>query len=49
VDTIITELAVIRVTPEGLVLQEIASDTTVEAVRKATAAELIVEGEPARF
>jgi 3-oxoacid CoA-transferase subunit B len=49
VDTIITELAVIRVTSEGLVLQEIASDTTVEAVRKATAAELIVEGEPARF
>ncbi len=49
VDTIITELAVIKVTPKGLVLQEIASDTTVEAVRKATGAELIVEGEPARF
>ena len=49
VDTIITELAVIKVTPKGLVLQEIASETTVEAVRKATGAELIVEGEPARF
>ncbi len=49
VDTIITELAVIKVTPEGLVLQEIASETTVEAVRKATAAELIVEGDPRRF
>jgi 3-oxoacid CoA-transferase subunit B len=49
VDTIITELAVIKVTPEGLVLQEIASDTTVEAVRKATGAELIVQGEPVRF
>jgi 3-oxoacid CoA-transferase subunit B len=49
VDSIITELAVIKVTPKGLLLQEIASDTTVEAVRKATGAELIVEGEPARF
>ncbi len=49
VDTIITELAVIKVTPKGLVLQEIASETTVEAVRKATGAELILEGEPARF
>jgi len=49
VDTIITELAVIKVTPKGLVLQEIASDTTVEAVKKVTGAELIVEGEPARF
>jgi 3-oxoacid CoA-transferase subunit B len=49
VDTIITELAVIKVTPAGLALQEIAEDTTVEAVRKATGAELIVEGEPGRF
>jgi len=49
VDTIITELAVIKVTPAGLVLQEIASDTTVGAVRKATAAELLVDGEPGRF
>jgi 3-oxoacid CoA-transferase subunit B len=46
---IITDLAVIKVTPDGLVLQEIASDTTVEAVRKATGAKLIVEGEPVRF
>src|SRR5690348_17568030 len=29
VDTIVTELAVIQVTPEGLVLEEIAPDTTV--------------------
>ncbi|MSV35534.1 MAG: CoA transferase subunit B [Bryobacterales bacterium] len=43
VDTIITELAVIRVTPRGLVLLEIAPDTTVDAVRKATGAGLIVE------
>ena len=49
VDTIITELAVIKVTPKGLVLQEIASDTAVESVRRLTAAELIVEGEPRRF
>jgi 3-oxoacid CoA-transferase subunit B len=49
VDTIITELAVIKVTPAGLVLEEIAGDTTVDAVRKATAAELQVNGEPGRF
>ncbi len=42
-------MAVIKVTPAGLVLQEIAADTTVDAVRKATGAELIVDGEPARF
>jgi 3-oxoacid CoA-transferase subunit B len=43
VETIITELAVIRVTPRGLVLEEIAPDTTVEEVRKATGANLIIE------
>ena len=43
VDTIVTELAVIKVTPEGLVLEEIAPDTTVEEVQKATAAKLIVK------
>jgi 3-oxoacid CoA-transferase subunit B len=42
VHTIMTEMAVIDVTPEGLALREIAPDTTVEAVRKATAAKLIV-------
>jgi acyl CoA:acetate/3-ketoacid CoA transferase beta subunit len=42
VDTIVTELAVIKVTPDGLVLEEIAPDTTVEEVQKATAAKLIV-------
>ena len=47
VDTIVTELAVIQVTPEGLVLEEIAPDTTVEQVQKATAAKLIVK-EPVR-
>jgi len=43
VDTIVTELAVIKVTPEGLVLEEIAPDTTVDEVQKATAAKLIVK------
>ena len=49
VNTIITEMAVIKVTDAGLVLEEIAADTTVEAVRAATAAELLVSGEPGRF
>jgi 3-oxoacid CoA-transferase subunit B len=43
VDTIVTELAVIQVAPDGLVLEEIAPDTTVEEVRNATAAKLIVK------
>jgi len=49
VNLIITELAVIEVTPRGLVLKEIAADTTVDAVRHATGAELIVDGIPAVF
>ena len=49
VHLVVTELAVIEVTPRGLVLKEIASDTTVEKVREATGAELIVEGTPAVF
>lgn len=42
VNMIITELAVIEVTPEGLLLKEIAKETTVEEVLKYTEAELIV-------
>jgi len=42
VDTIITELAVIRVTPTGLVLEEIAPGTTVDEIRKLTGAPLAV-------
>jgi 3-oxoacid CoA-transferase subunit B len=49
VDTIITEMAVIEVTADGLVLKEIASDTTVEAVLRATGADLRVAGEVGRF
>ncbi|HTL29626.1 MAG TPA: 3-oxoacid CoA-transferase subunit B [Tepidisphaeraceae bacterium] len=44
VNLVITELAVIEVTPRGLLLREIASDTTLDAVRNATGAELLVEG-----
>jgi len=42
VNLIVTELAVIRVTPRGLRLEDIAADTTVEAVQRATGAELIL-------
>jgi 3-oxoacid CoA-transferase subunit B len=44
VHMIVTELAVIDVTARGLLLTEIASDTTVEAVKLATGADLILEG-----
>ncbi|MGH9139903.1 MAG: CoA transferase subunit B [Vicinamibacterales bacterium] len=49
VNLIVTELAVIEVTPRGLVVKEIASETTIDAVRAATGAELIVEGTPTTF
>jgi 3-oxoacid CoA-transferase subunit B len=42
VNLIVTDQAVIEVTPAGLVLREIAADTTVAAVTAATAARLIV-------
>jgi len=42
VDLIITDMGVIEVTPKGLVLTEIAPETTVEEVVKATEAELII-------
>jgi 3-oxoacid CoA-transferase subunit B len=42
VNTIMTDMAVIDITPEGLVLREIAPDTTVAEVQKSTAAKLIV-------
>ena len=49
VNLIVTELAVIEVTARGLELKEVAAETTVDAVRAATGAELIVEGTPATF
>jgi 3-oxoacid CoA-transferase subunit B len=42
VHLVVTEMAVIEVTPEGLVLKEHAEDTTVEAIQAATGATLIV-------
>ena len=44
VDLIITELCVIRVAPEGLVLEEIAPGVTDDDVRQATEPALIVSG-----
>jgi 3-oxoacid CoA-transferase subunit B len=49
VNMIVTELAVIDVTPEGLVLREIAADTTVDAVKQATGASVIVKDTPGVF
>jgi 3-oxoacid CoA-transferase subunit B len=49
VNLIVTELAVIEVTSRGLVLKEIASESTIDTVRRATGAELIVDAAPATF
>jgi 3-oxoacid CoA-transferase subunit B len=49
VNLIVTELAVIDVTPEGLLLREIASDTTLDVVKAATAARLRVAEPLGRF
>ena len=49
VHLIVTELAVIEVTPRGLVLKETALDTTIDKVRQATGADLIVEQTPGTF
>jgi len=42
VDLIVTEMAVLEVTPEGLVLREIAPDTTIAEVVALTEATLII-------
>jgi 3-oxoacid CoA-transferase subunit B len=49
VNLIVTEMAVIEVTPQGLVLKEVASDSTVEKVKAATGADLIVPAETGTF
>ena len=49
VHRIVTEMAVIDVTPTGLLLREIAEDTTLEAVQAATGARLEVAADLGRF
>jgi 3-oxoacid CoA-transferase subunit B len=49
VNRVVTEMAVIDVTPEGLVLREIADDTTLDAVIAATGAKLTVPEPLGRF
>jgi 3-oxoacid CoA-transferase subunit B len=49
VNLIVTDLAVIEVTPDGLLLREIASDTTVDRVRTATGAPLKISSTVATF
>ena len=49
VNRIVTELAVIDVTPDGLLLKEIATDTTLDAVVAATGAKLRVADPLGRF
>jgi 3-oxoacid CoA-transferase subunit B len=47
VDRIVTDLAVVDVTPEGLVLRELAPGVTFEKVQAATEPKLLVPEEPA--
>ena len=49
VHMIVTEMAVIDVTPNGLVLREVAADVTLERVQAATGAPLLVTGELGTF
>jgi len=49
VSQVVTELAVIDVTPGGLVLREIAADTTLDAVIAATGARLTIAEPLGRF
>jgi 3-oxoacid CoA-transferase subunit B len=49
VNQIVTDLAVIDVTPEGLVLREIAADATLDQVKAATGASLEIAGELGAF
>jgi len=49
VHMIVTEMAVIEVTPRGLVLREISSDVTADVVRQATGAALHLDGQLGTF
>jgi 3-oxoacid CoA-transferase B subunit len=49
VNLIVTEMAVIDVTATGLVLLEIASDTTIERVQAATGANLVLVDQVGTF
>jgi 3-oxoacid CoA-transferase subunit B len=49
VHLIVTDMAVIEVTPAGLLLKEVAADSSVEDVVASTAARLVVDEPPARF
>lgn len=49
VSVIITDMAVLKVSPEGLVLCEIASGLSIEDVQKATDADLIIPAEVGVF
>ena len=49
VNLIVTEMAVIEVTPDGLELREIAAGTTVEEVRAATGTPLRISGKVGTF
>ena len=49
VDTIVTEMAVIKVTNTGLILQEVAEDLTPEKVQAATEAAVAVPPNVKRF
>ena len=42
VNMIVTELGVMEVTPEGLLLKEIAADCTIEQIQERTEAKLII-------
>lgn len=49
VDIIVTEMALIKVTKDGLVLEELGPEATVEDVKAATQADLIVSSNLKRF
>ena len=49
VNLIVTERAVIEVTPERLVLREISADTTIDEVQRATGASLIIPDKVEHF